>query len=83
MNSQVKRTNETTTEWQSRISIKDTKWFRKGKLKRRFKWFYDLKFEFMMWRIRHKDIKWSIIFFIVLTIIAWINFLFDIVWSFV
>ena len=39
-----KRSDESTSEWINRISIKDTSWFRKAKRRQRFKWFYDLKF---------------------------------------
>jgi len=39
-----KRSDESTSEWINRISIKDTGWLRKAKRRQRFKWFYDLKF---------------------------------------
>mgnify|MGYP003640788841 FL=1 len=41
---QRKKTGESTQEWIDRVSIKDTRWFRKAKRRQKYSWYYDAKF---------------------------------------
>lgn len=41
---QHKKTGESTQEWIDRVSIKDTRWFRKAKRRQKYSWYYDAKF---------------------------------------
>ena len=39
-----RRNHESISDWIERISHKDSSWFKKAKRRKKFRWYYDLKF---------------------------------------
>jgi|TARA_B110000908_G_scaffold105594_1_gene124378 hypothetical protein len=39
-----RRENESIANWIERISYKDSGWIKKVKMRRKFRWYYDIKF---------------------------------------
>tara|TARA_R110002153_G_scaffold223495_2_gene376058 strand:+ start:4572 stop:4754 length:183 start_codon:yes stop_codon:yes gene_type:complete len=39
-----RRENESIANWIERISYKDSGWIKKAKMRRKFRWYYDIKF---------------------------------------
>lgn len=40
----ARQTDESISNWIKRISYKDSGWIKKAKIRRNFRWYYDLKF---------------------------------------